>query len=72
MNLFIKQTHRFRKLIYGYQREKVTGRDRLKFGIDLYTLLNLRQITNKDLLSSTGISAQYSVITKMGKEFEKE
>ena len=30
-------------------------------GIDMYTLLYLKQITNKDLLS--GNSAQYSVIT---------
>ena len=32
----------------------------------------LKYITNKDLLYSTGNSAQYSVITEMGKEFEKE
>ena len=34
-----------------------------EFGIDMYTLLYLKQITNKDLLYSTGNSAQYSVIT---------
>ena len=43
-----------------------------KFGIDIYTLLYLKQITNRDLQYSTGNSAQYSVITKTGKEFEKE
>ena len=32
----------------------------------------LKQINSKDLLYSTGNSAQYSVITYMGKEFEKE
>ena len=32
------------------------------FWIDMYTLLYLKQITNKDLLYSTGNSAQYSVI----------
>ena len=32
-------------------------------GIDTYTLLYLRWITNKDLLYSTGNSAQYSVTT---------
>ena len=34
-----------------------------EFGIDMYTLLYLKQITKKDLLYSTGKSAQYSVIT---------
>ena len=43
-----------------------------EFGMDMYTLLYLKWITNKDLLYSTGNSAQCSVITKMGKEFEEE
>ena len=30
---------------------------------DIYTLLYLKYITNKDLLYSTGNSAEYSVIT---------
>ena len=34
-----------------------------EFGIDMYTLLYIKQITNKGLLYSTGNSAQYSVIT---------
>ena len=38
----------------------------------MYTLLYLKQTTNKDLLYSMGNSSQYSVITQMGKEFEKE
>ena len=33
-----------------------------EFGIDTYTLLYLKQITNKDLLYSTRDSAQYSLI----------
>ena len=33
-----------------------------EFGIDMYTLLYLKYKTNKDLLYSTGNSAQYSVI----------
>ena len=37
-----------------------------------HTLLYVRQITNKDLLYSTGNSTQYSVIIYMGKESEKE
>ena len=43
-----------------------------EFGTDIYTLSYLKQITNRDLLYSTGNSAQYSVITEMGEEFEKE
>ena len=38
----------------------------------MYTRLCLKQISNKDLLYSSGSSAQDSVITYMGKEFEKE
>ena len=34
-----------------------------EFGIDMSTLLYLKWITNKDLLYSTGNSAQYSVTT---------
>ena len=34
-----------------------------EFGIDMYTLLYLKQITKKDLLYSTGNAAKYSVIT---------
>ena len=38
----------------------------------IYTLLYIKQINNKGLLYSTGNSIQYSVITYMGKESEKE
>ena len=34
-----------------------------EFGIDMYTLLYLKWITNKDLLYSPGNSAQYYVTT---------
>ena len=40
--------------------------------IDMYALLCLKQTTNEDLLSGTGNSTQYSVITHLGKESEKE
>ena len=40
--------------------------------IDRYTPLYVKQITNKDLLYSTGNSSQYSAMTYMGKESEKE
>ena len=39
-----------------------------EFGIDMYTLLYLKWITNKDLLYSTGNSAQCYVATWMGGE----
>ena len=39
-----------------------------EFGIDMYTLLYLKRITNKDLLCSTGNSAQCYVAAWMGGE----
>ena len=41
-----------------------------EFGMDMYMLLYLKWITNKDLLYSTGNSAQYYVAAWMGREFE--
>ena len=41
-------------------------------GIDIYTLTYIKQITNKDLLYSTGHFTQHSVTTYMGKESKKE
>ena len=41
-------------------------------GINIYTLPYIKQIINKDLLYSIRNSTQYSVITYMGKESEKE
>ena len=43
-----------------------------EIGIDINTLLYVKQINNKDLLYSTGNSPQYYVITYMGKDSEKE
>ena len=40
--------------------------------MDLYTLLHLKQITNKDLLYSTGNSARCYVAAWMGGEFGGE
>ena len=40
-----------------------------EFGVDTYTLLYLKWITNKVLLLSTGNSAQYYVAAWMGGEF---
>ena len=41
-------------------------------GMDMDTLLCLTWRTNKDLLDSTGNSSQYSVVTYMQEESEKE
>ena len=41
-------------------------------GMDMDTLLYLTWRTNKDLLDSTGNSAQYSGMTYMGRESKKE
>ena len=43
-----------------------------ELGMNIHTLLYIRQITNKNLPSSTGNSTQYSVITYMRKESKKE
>ena len=42
-----------------------------EFGMDMYTLLYIKQIANKDLLHSTGNSTQYSVKTKWEKNLKK-
>ena len=47
------------------------GRINWKVGIDIYTLLYIKQIANKNLLYSTGNSTQYSVMAYMGKESKK-
>ena len=51
----------------GYGEEIVR-----EFGMDIYTLLYLKWITNKDLLYSTGNSAQCYVAAWMGGEFGGE
>ena len=43
------------------------GKDKSGDGIDIYTLLYIKWITNKNLLQSTGNSTQYSVMAYMGK-----
>ena len=40
--------------------------------IDVYILVYIKWITNKDLLYTTGNSTQYSVMAYMGKESKKE
>ena len=41
-------------------------------GTDIYTLLYIKQITNKNLLYNTENSTQYSVMTYMGIESKKK
>ena len=43
-----------------------------EIGINIYTLLYKKQITNKDLMYSTGNSIQYSAMAYMGKQSKKE
>ena len=68
-----KQRQRCREQKYGHQGGKAGGGGmNQEIGIDIYTLLYIKQITNKDLLYSTGNSTQYSVMAYMGKESKKE
>jgi len=53
-------------MVWGSGEEE--GKDR-EFGINMYTLLYLKWITNKVLLYSTGNSAQCYVAAWMGGEF---
>ena len=71
INLFIKQkhTHRYRKQTYAYQKGK--GGIHWEFGINIHTLLYLKQIANQDRLYSTGNYIQYLVITIMKKNLKK-
>ena len=65
------QPHRFREQTYGCHGEGCVGRHR-EFGMDLYILLYLKSVTNKDLLSSTWNTAQCYVTAWMGEEFGGE
>ena len=51
--------------------ERVIGRDR-EFGINMYTLLYLKWITNKVRLCNTGNSVQCYVAAWVGVELEGE
>ena len=65
---------RHRRQTYGYQKGKVGRRGGInqEFVINIYTLLYIKQISNKDLLQNTGNYIQYLIVTYSGKEFEKE
>ena len=79
MNWFAGQKlrHRCREQTYGHQAGKAAGGGdggvmNWEIGIDIYTLLCIKQVTSKNPLYSTGNSTQYSVMTYMGKESKKE
>ena len=51
---------------------EIWGRINWEIGIDIYTLLYIKQITNRNPLYSTGNSTQHSIMIYMGKELEKK
>ena len=64
----LKQTHR--EWTYGYQGGEVWGEGRVReFGTDMYTLLYLEWVTNRDLLCSTRNSSQSYVAPRTRGEF---
>ena len=54
------------KILNVYQGGRVGEKDRFGFEDNMYALLYLKQITNKDLLYSIGNSAQCYVAAWMG------
>ena len=54
------------------KEERLRGGIKWDLGINIYTLLYVKQIINKDVLDSTGNSTPYSLITYMAKESEKK
>ena len=54
-----KETHKLGEELMLTRGEEIFR----EFGIDMYTLLYLKWITNKDLVYSAGNSAQYYVTT---------
>ena len=67
-----KQTHGQRKQTYGYRRGKGWGGINQEFGINIYALLYIKQVTKKDLLYSTENYTQYLVLTYNGQKSKKE
>ena len=59
------------KLVVAGVRERGKGIAR-EFGMDMYTLLHLKWVTNKGLLYNIGNSAQCYVAGWMGGKFEGE
>ena len=66
-----KQTHRYRKQTWLLKGEKGLEEINQEFGINIYTLLYIKYIT-ENLLYNTENYTQYFVLTYKGKEFEKD
>ena len=62
-----KQSYRCGKQTYGYQGVR-QGDINWKTGVDIYTVLQIKQTINKDLQYSTGDSTQYPEMAYVGKE----
>ena len=74
MNLYTvqKHSHRHRKQTMVTKGEREGGGiNQEEYGINMYKLLYIKQISNKDLLYSTGNYIQHHVITYNGKLSEK-
>ena len=67
-----KKKKKIHRQIYGCQRENNGGSIKWEIWINIHSLLCMEWMSNKDLLYSTGKSTQYSAVTYMGEEFEKE
>lgn len=52
---------------YVMYQEKRGGRINLEIGIDIYMLLDIKHVTNKNLLCSRRNATQYSLVAGMGK-----
>ena len=72
-SLFTKhrETHRLKEQTYGRQGEGWEEGIVRECGMDMYTLLYLKWITNKELLYCTGNSAPRHVAAWMGGKFER-
>ena len=71
--IYIAETelqHRLQKIIMVTKGKKWGG-IKQEFGINIYTLPYIKQITNKDLLQSIGNYTQYFVITQKRKNMKK-
>ena len=66
--LLTKQEETHREQTYGCQGDGIVR----QFGLDMYTLLYLKWVSSKDLLQSTGNSAQCYVAAWMRGEFGGE
>ena len=71
ISVFQKETHRLREQTYGWGEGKDGGIVK-EFGMDMYTLLVLKWITNQDLLYRIWNSPQCYVAAWMGREFVEE